>query len=113
MSIMTYEETMNPLLPKLVWCLELSVIILPFMALRGVGAALLQSMKKAKIPMYFDLFWGSVRMVLYAMSAYGLLGVDPFDGIIYIMVTVYSLSGVIINALAIWEFKNLKRMLSV
>ena len=113
MSVMTYEETMNTLLPKLVWCLELSVIILPFMALRGVGAALLQSMKKAKIPMYFDLFWGSVRMVLYAMSAYGLLGVDPFDGIIYIMVTVYSLSGIIINALAIWEFKNLKRMLSV
>jgi len=38
--------------------------------------------------------------------------VDPFDGIIYIMVIVYSLSGVIINALAIWEFKKLKRMLS-
>ena len=108
MSIMTYEESMRALLPKLVWCLEVSVVILPFMALRGVGSALLQSMKKAKIPMYFDLFWGSVRMVLYAMSAYGLLGVDPFDGIIYIMAIVYSLSGVIINALAIQQFRKLK-----
>lgn len=111
MSIMTYEESMHSLLDKLVWCLELSCIILPFMALRGVGAALLQSMKKAKIPMYFDLFWGSVRMVLYALSAYGLLGVDPFDGIIYIMVIVYSLSGVIINALAVWQFKKLRRII--
>ncbi len=111
MSIMTYEDSMRAILPKLAWCLEVSVVILPFMALRGVGAALLQSMKKAKVPMYFDLFWGSVRMVLYAMSAYGLLGVDPFDGIIYIMVIVYSLSGVIINALAVWEFKKLKRMI--
>lgn len=112
MSIMTYEESMHQMLGKLVWCLELSCIILPFMALRGVGAALLQSMKKAKIPMYFDLFWGSVRMVLYAMSAYGLLGVDPFDGIIYIMVIVYSLSGVIINVLAVWQFKKMRRSIS-
>lgn len=109
MSIMTYEESMNAMLPKLTWCLEVSVVILPFMALRGVGAALLQSMKMAKVPMYFDLFWGSVRMALYAASAYGLLGVDPFDGIIYIMVVVYSLSGVIINALAIWQFRKLRR----
>jgi len=108
MSIMTYEESMHLMLDKLVWCLELSSIMLPFMALRGVGAALLQAMKKAKIPMYFDLFWGSTRMVLYALSAYGLLGGDPFDGIIYIMVTVYSLSGVIMNALAVWQFRKLR-----
>ena len=110
MSIMTYEASMHDMIPKLVWCLELSAIILPFMALRGVGAALLQAMKKAQVPMYFDLFWGSVRMVLYALSAYGLLGVDPFDGIIYIMVIVYSLSGVFMNMLAVWQFGKLRRI---
>jgi putative MATE family efflux protein len=108
MSIMTYESSMHELLPKLVWCLTLSSIILPFMALRGVGAALLQAMKKAKIPMYFDLFWGSMRMVFYALSAYGFLGVDPFDGIIYIMVVMYSLSGVFMNALAVYQFRKLR-----
>ena len=110
MSIMTYEASMHDMIPKLVWCLELSAIILPFMALRGVGAALLQAMKKAKVPMYFDLFWGSIRMVLYALSAYGLLGLDPFDGIIYIMVIVYSLSGVFMNMLAVWQFGKLRRI---
>jgi len=109
MSIMTYESSMHEILPKLVWCLEISVVVLPFMALRGVGAALLQAMKKAKVPMYFDLFWGSVRMVLYALSAYGFLGVDPFDGIIYIMAIVYSLNGIIINILAVWEFRKIRR----
>ena len=101
MSIMTYESSMHEVLPKLVWILQVAVVMLPFIALRGVGNSLLQSMKKARIPMYFDLIWGSVRMVLYAMSAYGMLGVDPFDGIIYIMVIVYSLSGVMINILAV------------
>ncbi len=112
MSIMAYEPSMKELMPKLVWCLGLSAIMLPFLALRGVGAALLQAMKKAKVPMYFDLFWGSVRMVLYALSAYGLLGVDPFDGIIYIMVIVYSISGVLMNILAVWQFRKLRRVVS-
>ena len=66
-------------------------------------------MKKAKVPMYFDLFWGSMRMIVYASSAYGLLGVDPFDGIIYGMVVMYSLSGVFMNMLAIWNFRRLKQ----
>ncbi|MBP5685314.1 MAG: hypothetical protein J6W72_02655, partial [Candidatus Methanomethylophilaceae archaeon] len=110
MSIMAYEPSMKEMMPKLVWCLGLSAIMLPFLALRGVGAALLQAMKKAKVPMYFDLFWGSVRMVLYALSAYGLLGVDPFDGIIYIMVVVYSISGVLMNILAVWQFRKLRRV---
>ena len=48
-------------------------------------------------------------MVLYALSAYGFLGVDPFDGIIYTMVIVYSLSGVLINILAVWQFREFKR----
>ena len=109
MSIMTYESSMHEMLPKLVWILQLSVVMLPFIALRGVGNSLLQSMKKARIPMYFDLIWGSVRMVLYALSAYGFLGVDPFDGIIYTMVIVYSLSGVLINILAVWQFREFKR----
>ena len=109
MSIMTYESSMHEMLPKLVWCLTLSSIILPFTALRGVGAALLQAMKKAKVPMYFDLFWGSMRMIVYASSAYGLLGVDSFDGIIYGMVVMYSLSGVFMNMLAIWNFRRLKQ----
>lgn len=108
MSIMTYESSMHDVLPKLVWTLQVSVFLLPFMAIKGLGASLLQSMKKPKIPMYFELFWGSVRMVLYAISAYGFLGVDPFDGIIYIMVGVYSLSGIIITALAVWQFRKMR-----
>ena len=51
-------------------------------------------------------------MVLYALSAYGLLGVDPFNGIIYIMVTVYSISGVLMNILAVWQFRKLRRLVS-
>lgn len=108
MSIMTYEGSMHDALPKLVWCLGLTSLILPFVALRGVGAALLQAMKKSKVPMYFDLIWGSARMAVYALSAYGLLGVDPFDGIIYGMVIMYSLSGVLMNILAVYHFRKLE-----
>ena len=109
MSILTYEASMHEMLSKLTWVLQVSVFLLPFMAVRGVSASLLQSMKKAKIPMYFDLFWGSVRMVVYALSAYGFLGIDPFDGIIYSMVVMYSLSGIIVTALAVWQFKKISR----
>jgi putative MATE family efflux protein len=109
MSIMTYESSMSEHLDKLVWCLRVGVFLLPSMAIRGISAGLLQSMKKAKIPMYFDLIWGSVRMVFYALSAYGLLGVDPFDGIIYVMTIVYSLNGIMVTILAVWQFKKLRR----
>lgn len=109
MSVMTYEPSMQEMLPKLAWILQVSVILLPFMAVRGVSASLLQSMKKARIPMYFDLIWGSVRMVAYALCAYGLLGVDPFDGIIYTMTAIYSLGGVILTAVAVSQFRKFRR----
>jgi len=109
MSIMAYEETMKPFLPKLAWTLRFAVIMLPFIALMGAGSSLLQSMKKAKIPMYYTMVWGVVKLALYALAATGLLGVDPFDGIIYMMVFVYSLGGVVLFSLAVWEFRKISR----
>ena len=96
------------MLPELTWTLKVSVFLLPFMALRGIGVSLLQAMKKVRIPMYFDLFWSPLRLVFYALSAYGLLGIDPFEGIIYIMVIMYSLNGLIMTALALNSFRKLR-----
>ena len=70
---------------------------------------MLQAMRRAKIPMYFDLSWSAVRLTLYAASAYGLLGIDPFEGIMYIMVAINVSAGVIVVLLALRELKKLKR----
>ncbi len=108
MSIMTYESSMHEKLPELVWALRTAVFLLPFMSVRGLGASLLQSMKRAKVPMYFDLMSGSARMMLYALSAYGFLWMDPFEGIIYIMVVVYAFNGIAMSALAVWQFRKIR-----
>jgi len=111
LSIMAQEESMNELLPKMVWTLQTSAILIPFSAMQGIGSSMLQSMKKARISMYFQLVWCFLRLFMYALSAYGYLGIDPFDGIIYSMVVIHLLGGVILMSLGIREFKKLsKRM---
>lgn len=82
------------------------------MAAKWVGASLLQSMRKAKIPMYFDLFWSILRLFLFALSAYGFLGIDPFQGILYIMTGLNVLGGVIIVSIALVELRKLRNRVS-
>ncbi len=112
MSIFTYEESMGAMLPDLTQALRLICISMPFMAMKGIGASILQSMKKAKIPMYFDLFWSILRLILFALSAYGFLGFlgfNPFQGIMYIMVSLNVCGGYIVMALAYYELNKLIR----
>ncbi len=60
---------------------------------------MLQVLKKAMIPMYFYMFWGFAKLGLYALSAYGLIGLDPYEGIIYFMVLIHVLGGLGLLAL--------------
>lgn len=109
MSIFTYEESMGALLPDLAQALRLICLTMPFMAIKGIGASLLQAMKKAKIPMYFDLFWSILRLILFALSAYGFLGIDPFQGIMLIMAALNIGGGCIVMALAYASMRRLMR----
>lgn len=109
MSIMTYEESMSQILPYFVWTMQVSVLLIPFSALMGAGSSMLQSMKKAKMSMYFYFLWGFIKLGLYALSAYGLLGVDPFKGIIYCMVIVHVFGGIALMVMAWREFSKLKK----
>jgi len=109
MSIMTYEESMHEILPKFVWTLQASVLLIPFAMMMGVASSMLQVMKKAKIPMYYYMFWGFFKLCLYAIAAYGLFGIDPFEAIIYIMVAVHIFGAACLSWFAVAEFRKLKR----
>ncbi|MCQ2069678.1 MAG: hypothetical protein MJZ68_00920 [archaeon] len=108
MSILTYEESMHKLLSQFVWTLQVSTLLIPFSALMGVCSSLLQAMKKAKIPMYFYMLWGFGKLGLYALAAYGYMGIDPFEGIIYSMVLIHIIGGICLLSLALWQFKKVK-----
>lgn len=112
MSVFTYEDSMREMLPALTAALQLVSVTIPTMAAKWVGASLLQSMRKAKIPMYFDLFWSILRLFLFALSAYGFLGIDPFQGILYIMTGLNVLGGVIIVSIALVELRKLRNRVS-
>jgi putative MATE family efflux protein len=112
MSVFTYEDSMKSMLPDLSQALKLIALCMPFMAIKGVGTSILQAMKKAKIPMYFDLFWTIVRLILFALSAYGYLGVDPFQGIMFIMVSLNVYGGAIVMMLALWQLRKLSKAFS-
>ncbi len=109
MSVMTYEESMHDILPQFVWTLRVSCFLIPFSALMGVGSSMLQSMKKAKIPMYYYMFWGFVKIGLYAIAAYGYFGIDPFEGIIYCMVAVHIFGAICLMWLAFREYNIIKK----
>jgi len=109
LSIMTMEESMHELLPTFVWTLRVAVFLIPFSAMMGVASSMLQSMKKAKVPMYYYMLWGVVKLGLYAIAAYGYMGVDPFEGIIYSMVAVHMFGAVCLIYLARREFKKIEK----
>jgi putative MATE family efflux protein len=108
MSVMTTEESMHEILPMFVWTLQASVFLIPFSAMMGVCSSMLQSMKKAKIPMYFYIFWGFGKLGLYALAAYGYMGIDPFEGIIYSMVLIHVLGALGLGYLSYREYKKIK-----
>jgi Na+-driven multidrug efflux pump len=108
MMLMTYEESMRELLPEFVWTLRVSVFLMPFLCVAGSCSSLLQCIKKAKIPMYVYMVWGVLKLGLYALASYGLLGVDPFEGIIYCMVIVHTILFIVMWTLSRHEFKKLR-----
>jgi len=109
MSFLAYEESMQRILPLFTWTLQASVLLIPFSAMMGVASSMLQSMKRAKIPMYYYMFWGFVKLALYAMAACGMFGIDPFEAIIYCMVAVHIFGAVCLIYFARSEYRKLKR----
>ena len=109
MSVMTQEESMHEILDMFVWTLRASVLLIPFSAMMGVASSMLQSMKKAKIPMYYYMIWGFIKLGLYALAAYGLFGIDPFEGIIYSMVAVHIFGALCLIWLARREYLRLMK----
>ena len=110
MSIMTTEESMHEVLETFVWTLRVSCFLIPFSALMGVFSSILQTMKRAKIPMYFYMIWGFIKLGLYALAAYGYFGIDPFEGIIYSMVGVHMFGALCLGLFAYGEFRKLKKV---
>jgi len=110
MSIMTSEESMREILPMFVWTLQASVLLIPFSAMMGVCSSMLQSMKKAKIPMYYYMLWGFIKLGLYAMAALGMFGIDPFEGIIYSMVAVHIFGALCLGYLSVREYRKIRKM---
>ena len=108
LSIMTQDESMKGYLESLMWTLRVGVFLIPFSALMGIESSMLQAMKKAKIPMYFYMLWAFGKLGLYALAAYGMMGIDPYEGIIYSMVLIHVLGGLGLLFLERREFKRLK-----
>ena len=109
LSIMTTDESMRELFDMMVWTLRAGVFALPFSAIMGIQSSMLQAMKKAKIPMIFYLLWGVVKLGLYALCAYGTVGIDPFEGIIYSMTVVHILGAIGLTILERREFAKLEK----
>ena len=109
MSFLAYEETMRGVMPELVSTLRLTVFVIPCIAMKGIASSLLQSMKKAKVPMFFEMFSGTVRLTLYYMCAYGMLPVDPFQGILYSMVAVHFMNAICLMTIAVAEMRLIRR----
>jgi Na+-driven multidrug efflux pump len=105
MSFLAYEETMREAMPELVSTLRITVFVIPCIATKGIASSLLQSMKKARVPMFFEMFSGAVRLTLYSLCAYGMLGIDPFQGILYCMIAVHFMNAVCLLAIAVAEMR--------
>lgn len=104
--VLTMEDSMAALRPEFIWTLRVSVFLIPFSALMGVGSSMLQALKKAKIPMNFYLIWGFIKLGMYAVAAYGF---GSFEWIIYSMVLVHVFGGVMLIWLANREFQKAKQ----
>lgn len=102
-TILTLEETMAALRPEFVWTLQVSVLLIPFSALMGIGASMLQALKKAKVPMYFYMFWGFLKLGMYAVAAYGF---NSYEWIIYSMVIVHVFGGIALMYMAEKQYRK-------
>lgn len=108
-TVLTLEDTMSTLRPEFVWTLRVSVLLIPFSALMGIGSSMLQSLKKAKIPMNYYMLWGFLKLGMYAVAAYGL---GSYEWIIYSMVIVHVFGGICLIYLADREFSRAERELA-
>ena len=108
-TVLTLEDTMSALRPEFVWTLRVSVLLIPFSALMGIGSSMLQSLKKAKIPMNYYMLWGFLKLGMYAVAAYGL---GSYEWIIYSMVIVHVFGGICLIYLADREFSEAEKRLA-
>ena len=108
-TVLTLEDTMSALRPEFVWTLRVSVLLIPFSALMGIGSSMLQSLKKAKIPMNYYMLWGFLKLGMYAIAAYGL---GSYEWIIYSMVIVHVFGGICLIYLADREFSKAEMRLA-
>lgn len=108
MAVLTYEESMAAMRPEFVWCLRVSAFLIPFSALMGISSSILQSLKKAKTPMYFMLIWGFLKIGMYAVACN-----YSFEAIIYCMVAVHWFGGICLIALAMREYRKVAKMSSI
>lgn len=104
MSVMTLEDSMRDMRYDFVKALRISVFVLPFGAMMGMGSSLLQSMKKAKIPMNFYLVWGFIKLGLYAAACQ-----YSIWAILWCMVAVHIFGGICLMAIAAIEFRKRNR----
>ena len=108
-TVLTLEDTMSALRPEFVWTLRVSVLLIPFSALMGIGSSMLQSLKKAKIPMNYYMLWGFLKLGMYAVAAYGF---GSYEWIIYSMVIVHVFGGICLIYLADREFSKAEKRLA-
>ena len=108
-TVLTLEDTMSALRPEFIWTLRVSVLLIPFSALMGIGSSMLQSLKKAKIPMNYYMLWGFLKLGMYAVAAYGL---GSYEWIIYSMVIVHVFGGICLIYLADREFSKAEKRLA-
>ncbi len=101
MSIMTQEPSMHELHGTFVWTLKVSALLLPFIAMMGIGSSILQSLKRSQISMRYYMLWAIVKLGLYAVAC-----MYSFEAIIYSMVLVHTFGGISLMILANKEFKK-------
>ena len=106
MALLTYEESMAALRDDFVWTLRVSAFLIPFSALMGVGASMLQSMNKAKLAMNFYFIWGVAKLIMYAICAYCF---GSYEGIIYSMVIIHVIGGALLMWMGFREFHRLEK----
>lgn len=102
--IMTYEESMAALRSEFVWTLRVSIVLIPFSSLMGVGSSMLQVMRKAGRVMRFYMLWAFIKLSMYAVSAYVLCS---YDWIIYSMVIMHIFGGSALMWMALREYRRL------
>ena len=105
-TVLTLEDTMAELRPEFVWTLQVSVLLIPFSALMGIGSSMLQALKRARIPMNYYMLWGFLKLGMYAVAAYAY---GSYELIIYSMVLVHVFGGICLIYLANREYAKAEK----